>query len=411
MSSRFTIGCAALAIAASSRAASDPIVLRGDALATTTAPAGLLTLTADGDAGPTTSAEASVWTGRTTSTAADRADGDVLVIALHARTVDGRVSGTLGRFVAILGALRPVHVDGLAGRLRLPQRVDVEIYGGVPVEPDLATSRAWDWVTGGRVSRRFGDWGSAGVAYLQQRDDGRVASEEIGVDAGAAVGERDDVAGKLAYDLANPGFAEATLTASDRRGAVRSELYGTYIAASHLLPATSLFTVLGDVPSVRVGGVVTWRAAPRLDVISELAIRRSDGDAIDGAAPTSSTSEAGEVLAPEVRLRATLRLDARGASAIGGEIRRDGGGDSGWTGARATARIAMPHAFALSGELELVVPDRDLGLGRAWPWAIVAVSRTWGAWHAAAAVEAQSSPEDRSRLDALVELGRTWSLR
>ena len=405
------IGCGLCAIGVTGRASADPIVLRGDALATTAAPAGLLSLTADGDAGPNMSAEASVWTGRTASTAGDRADGDVLVIALHARTVDGRASATLGRFVEMLGALRPVHVDGGAGRIRLPQRFDVEAFAGVPVLPDLTTSRTWDWVTGGRVSRRLGDWGSAGVAYLQQRDDGRVDTEEVGVDAGAAIGAHDDVAGKVAYDLANPGVAEAKVTASDRHGALRSEVYAMYIAASHVLPATSLFTVLGDIPSVRAGTNLTWRAAPRLDLNADLAVRRSQGDAIDGATPIPSTAEVGEVLAPEIRLRATLRLDARGASAVGGELRRDGGGDSGWTGARATARIAMPYALTASCELELVVPDHDLGLGRVWPWALVAVSRTWGAWHGAVAVEVQASPEDRSRVDALVELGRTWSLR
>ena len=293
-------------------------------------------------------------------------------------------------------------------------RFDVEAYAGIPVLPDLATSRAWDWVTGGRVSRRIGDWGSVGVAYMQERDDGELATEEVGVDGGAALGAHDDLAGKLAYDVANPGVAEATVTASDRHGALRSEVYATYIAASHILPATSLFTVLGDVPSVRVGTTLTWRAAPRLDVTGDIAVRRSDGDAIDGPAPVAQTAavdEVGEVIAPAIVLRATLRLDDRGSSALGAELRRDGAGDAGWTGARATARLALPYALAASSELELVVPDHDRGLGRVWPWALVALSRSWGPWHAAIALEAQASPEDRSRLDVLAQLGRTWGTK
>jgi hypothetical protein len=389
-------------------AQADPLALRADAFASTAAPAGLLTLTADGDAGPGLSAEAVVWTGQTGATTGDRADSDVLVIALHARTRDGRISGTLGRFVATLGALRPVQVDGARARVRLPSAIDLDAYAGIPVLPDLTTSRAWDWVTGGRVARRIGDWGSLGVAYMQQRTDGELATEEVGVDAGAALGKHADLAGKLAYDLANPGLAEATLTASHRRGPWRGELYATYIAASHILPATSLFTVLGDVPALRVGTTWTWRAAPRLDVVGDLAIQRSDGDAIDGDAPVGPVGEVGEVTAPAIVLRATLRLDDRGASALGGELRRDGAGDAGWTGARATARLALPHAFTASSELEVVVPDRDGGLGRVWPWALVALSRTWGPWNAAIAVEAQASPEDRSRIDALAQLGRAW---
>ncbi|HUJ58341.1 MAG TPA: hypothetical protein VLX92_07610 [Kofleriaceae bacterium] len=387
----------------------DPLALRADAFASTAAPAGLLTLSADADAGHGLSAEAVVWTGQTTSTAGDRAAGDVLVVALHARTRDGRATATVGRFVVSLGALRPVQIDGARGRVRLPYAIDVEAYAGIPVLPDLTTSRTWDWVTGGRVARRVGDWGSLGVAYMQQRSDGELATEEVGVDAGAALGKHADLAGKLAYDVANPGLAEATLGASDRIGSLRGEAYATYISASHILPATSLFSVLGDVPAVRVGTTWTWRAAPRLDVAADLAIRRSDGDAIDGPTVTSP-GETGEVIAPAVVLRGTLRLDDRGASALGGELRRDGAGDSGWTGARATARLALPYALALSTELELAVPDRDRGLGRVWPWALAALSRSWGPWHAAVAIEAQSSPEDHSRLDGLVQLGRTWGV-
>ncbi len=353
----------------------DPYVLRADALATTASPAGLVTLTADGSAGPNLSAEAVVWTGATGSTAADHADGDVLVIALHARTADGRVRATLGRFVATLGALRPVHVDGARVAVRLPYRIDVDAYAGVPVQPDLTASRAWNWVVGGRVSRRLGDWGSVGVAYLQQRNDGRLAAEEVGVDAGASIGKHADLAGKLAYDLVNPGLAEAKLTASERLRAVRAEVYASYVAPSHILPATSLFTVLGDVPAVRVGTTRTWKAAPRLDLAGDLAVMQSDGDPIDGPVvaqrPTStlpSAPDVGEVVAPAATLRATLRLDDRGTSALGAELRRDGAGDAGWTGARATARFGLADGLTASTELELVIPDRDTGLGRAWPW-------------------------------------------
>lgn len=386
----------------------EPLALRADVFASTAAPAGMLTLAADGDEGANLSAEAVVWTGQTGAAAADRNDGDVLVIALHARTRDGRLAGTLGRFVATLGALRPVQIDGTRARMRLPHAVDLEAYAGMPVVP--GTSRAWDWVTGARIAHRIGDWGSVGAAYMQQRDDGELAYEEVGLDAGAALGKHDDLAGKLAYDVANPGLGQASLTASDRRGAWRRELYATYIAASHILPATSLFTVLGDVPAVRVGTSWTWRAAPRLDLSADLAVRRSDGDPIDGPATSvaAGSRETGEVISPAVVLHATLRLDDRGASALAGELRRDGGGDAGWTGARASLRLALPCSFTASSELELVVPDRDRDLGRVWPWSLVALTRTWGAWHAAIAVEAQASPQDRSRLDVLAQLGRAW---
>ena len=384
-----TLAAALFALAAT-RAYGDPLRLRADALATTQAPAGLLVL--DGDAAPsaTTSAEAVVWTAGDALPGQQHV-GDVLVIALRARTADNSAAMHVGRFVATLGALRPVHVDGAGGRIRLPHRFDAEAYAGMPVLAGLTTARTWDWVAGARVSRRLGDYGSAGVAFLEQRDDGRLSTEEVGADAGASLTKHDDVGARAAYDLANPGLAEVSLTATHRGDALREDLYGGYRAASHLLPATSLFTVLGDTPAERAGAVLTWKAAPRLDVIGDAGVRYVDA-----------------MVAPAMTLRARLRLDDKGASAVSAEIRRDGPRDDAWTGARAAARIAIAPMLTASTELEVVVPDDPRGRGTVWPWALAALGWDCGVWHAAAAIEASASPEDRRRLDALVNVGRVW---
>jgi hypothetical protein len=388
----------AFALAAGSPALADPIALRADALATTAAPAGLVTVEADGDAGPNASAEAVVWTG--SGTIGDTGHADVLVIALRAHTTDGRAAVRVGRFVETLGGLRPVQIDGAAGRLRLPQRIDVELFAGIPVAPVFVTTpfasltrgRAWDWITGGRIARRIGDMGSVGLAYTEQRDDGELAMEEVAVDGGAAFGKRDDLAAKLAYDLANPGLAEASLTASHRFATMRVDLYSSYRAASHLLPATSLFTVLGDMPAERAGTTLTWRAAPRLDVIGDLGVRHAAGDT-----------------APVVVMRARLRLDDRGTSSVSCELRRDGVGVDMWTGARVAAWIALPRKLYASTELELVIPDHDTGVGAVWPWGLGALGYDDGTWHAAVAGEASASPQELHRVDVLAQLGRRWS--
>jgi hypothetical protein len=404
----------ACTLAVSATVHADPLVLSANALATTASPAGLVTVSANAAASDHVSVEAVVWTGGGGDLTGDF-PGDVLVMVMRARTDNGMASGQLGRYVATLGALRPLQIDGAGGRVRLPHRFAVEAFAGVPVLRDPTLSRAWDWAVAGRISRQIGDSGSIGIAYLQQREDGRLAAEEVGVDGGAAIGEHDDIAAKLAYDLANPGIAEATLTASHRRDALRTELFATYRAASHLLPATSLFSVLGDVPSALVGTTLTWRAAPRLDVVGSIAVRHADGSPIDGPAVAPSSLAMGETAipiagstAPEGFIRAKLRLDDRGTSLLGAELRRDGVGDAGWTGARGTARIALPYALTASSELELVLPDHDHGLGRVWPWALVALGWTTGPWNAAIATEASASPTDRRRIDALVQLGRTW---
>lgn len=386
----------ALALAmlvAAAPAVADPLRLRADALATTAAPAGLLVLEADGALRPGLAAEAVVWMAGERSPG-EQAAGDVLVIAVRGRTEDGRLSGRLGRFVSTLGALQPVHVDGAAARLRLPHRIDVEAVAGLPVPPTgLGNGRAWDWMAGARVARRLGDYGAVGIAYAHRRDGGRLAAEELGVDAGAALDRRHDVGARVAYDLVNPGLAEVGLSASRRRGAWRTEVYARHRSPSRLLPATSLFSVIGDVPSQRAGTVITWRAAPRLDLIADLAARRIDDD-----------------LGEEVVARARLRLNARGTSALTGELRRTGGGDFGWTGARGAARIGLAHALAVSAEVELVVPDHDDGRGALWPWALVATSWERGPWQAAVAIEASTSPEYRYRVDGLLQLARRWTI-
>ncbi len=382
----------AIAAAAAGTAGAEPLRLRADALASTASPAGLLVLDAGGALRPGLSAEAVVWVAGARTPGEDTS-GDVLVIAVRGQTRSGRIGVRAGRFVSSLGALRPAHVDGGALRVRLPRGFDVEAVGGVPVEPGLE-GRGLDWLAGARLARRIGDGGSAGVAYVQRRDRGRLALEELGADAGLAITRRHDAGARAAYDLVNPGLAEVALTTSYRRRAVRAEAYAMYRASSHLLPATSLFSVLGDVPSQRAGGVVTWRAAPRLDAIGELGGRRIDDD-----------------LGLEVVLRARLRLDDRGASVLGGELRRSGVAEDAWTGARATARIALPYALAASAELELVAPDRDRGRGAVWPWGLVAMGWERAGWQAAIAVEASASPEYRHRVDVLGQLGRRWGAR
>ena len=174
-----------------SAAQADPLVLTANALATTTSPAGLVSVSANATPADHVSVEAVVWTGGGGNVQGD-SPADVLVMVMRARTESGLASVQLGRYVASLGALRPIQIDGAGGRLRLPHRLALEAYAGVPVLRDLAMSRAWDWVVGTRASRQLGDDGSIGIAYLQQREEGRLSAEEVGIDGGAAIGAHED---------------------------------------------------------------------------------------------------------------------------------------------------------------------------------------------------------------------------
>ncbi len=394
---------AVLALALVARAAdAGPLRLRADALATTASPAGLLVLETDSptlrNGSGMLSAEAVVWIAGSQTPGEDQA-GDVLVIALDAREAKNRARARVGRFVSTLGALRATHLDGASLRVALPYRFDVEAVGGVPVMPGATMSRSFDWLAGGRISRKLGDGGSLGVAYAQRRDAGQLADEELGIDAGYAFTRRADIGARFAYDIANPGVAEVMVTSSLRDDSTKTEVYAVHRVASRLLPANSLFSVLGDVPSQRIGTLLTWKAAPRLDVIMDLGLRRIADEEVN-------VNDVGA----DVAARARLRLDDRGVSLLGAELRRGGVGDGAWLGARGMARIQVARNITVASELELVRPDDDRR-GSLWPWALVATSWQRGDWAAAIATEASSTAEYRYRIDVLAQLARTWGAR
>lgn len=390
---RASLSGAALAavLAAAQTAYSEPYRLRSNVFAGShaRAPAGLITLDADSTLRPWLSAEAVVWVG-----AGEDSEADAMIIAMHLRDPAGRAEAALGRILVIPGAVRPVHLDGVDGRVRGPWDTGVELFGGVPVQPGLG-AHAYDWALGGRLSRALGDRGSAGIAYLQRRARGRLDDEELGLDTGVAATPWLDIGARVAYDLIYPGVSDAQISASLRRRGWRLEAFAGHRSPARILPATSLFSVLGDVPARSVGGRVTWRPAPRLDVLGSAAGRAHDED-----------------LGAELLMRAHLRLDDRGARALSVELRRDHSPGSGWTGARTAARLPMDDRLSLAAELELVIPDHAGDRGAVWPWALVAASwRLAADWLAAAAVEVSSSPEYVYRLDVIVRISRTWEVR
>src|SRR5208282_1203562 len=118
------------------------------------------------------------------------------------------------------------------------------------------------------------------------------------------------------------------------------EIYATERSPSRLIPATSLFSALGDTPAQTVGGTLKWRMFPRLDVLPVVAVRDTGGYVgVDGT------------------FRVTLRLDDRGEGAIAAEGRRQGSGTDLWSGVRITTRIPLSARVRSSMELELVAPD------------------------------------------------------
>jgi len=377
----------------SSRASADPLRLRADALtdtqSETQSPTGLVVLQGQDKVRPWLDAEGLVWAGTKPGLT-----GDVLVLALHLREPHGYGEARVGRFVVATGAIFPVQMDGADVLGRTTWGGSVELFGGVPVVPRFGP-RAYDWVTGARVAQKVASRLTMGVSYVQRREYGEISNEEVGADLAAAPAKWLDLAAKGAYDLTSPGIADGRLSAATRIDAFRLELFASEQSPGRLLPATSLFSVLGDFPSEMIGGTVRWKAAPRLDVLASGA-----GQLVGGE------------LGMNAWIRSTLRLDDRGLGSVGVEVRRVDVISARWTGFRAVGAQPLGHGFRLSSEIEIAVPDQPNGRGSVWPWGLAALGwRSHAGWEVAAAMEAASTPEYRYELNALARISRSLELR
>jgi hypothetical protein len=372
-------------------ARADPLRLRGDAIAETQAPAGLLVLQGEDRVRNKTQtwvdAEGLVWAG------AD-AQADVLVLSLRLRDPRGRGEARVGRFVFASGAIRPVQIDGASVLARAPWGSTIEAMGGMPVVPRFG-ARAYDWIAGGRAAQPIASRATIGVSYVQRRAHGEIADDEVGADFAARPAPWLDLAARSAYDLTSPGIADALTSAATRIDDVRLEAFATHRSPSRLLPATSLFSVLGDFPSDTAGATLRWYAAPRLDVWAS------------GAA-----QDVAGALGGNASVRTLLKLDDRGEGNVGAEVRRQDVATARWTGVRLAFAQPFGARLRLSTELEIAAPDQPRGRGALWPWGLAALAwRSGTGWEAAAATEAAATPVHAFELNALVRVSRAWEVR
>jgi hypothetical protein len=380
-------------------------VLRADALAESQSPVGLVILQGQDKVRPWIDAEGLVWAGAKSSLTAD-----VLVLTVRLREPHGFGEVRGGRFVVTTGAVRPVQIDGGWVIGRTPWGSSLEAFGGAPVVPRFGP-RAYDWLVGARLAQSVFSWGKVGVSYVQRREDGEISNEEVGFDLAAAPARSFDFAARAAYDLTSPGVAEARVSAATRFDAWRVEVFASRTSPSRLLPATSLFSVLGDFPSQILGCTAKWKAAPRLDVLASGAAL-----AVGGALASDTAQSAGNDLGYDAFLRTLLRLDDRGAGSLGLELRRQDVSTAQWIGVRGIAAEPLGRGFRFSTEVEVAAPDHPDGHGSVWPWGLMALAwrptRGWGTgWETAAAVEAASTPVHRYETSALLRLSRSLEIR
>lgn len=392
---RLTLAFALTLALAGREAAADPYRLRGDVYAFGTAPvpAGLISLS--GQASPTSwaSAEAAVWMGTGAGQGTEDVSGDVLVANVLLREPHGYGELRLGRMLITAGAVRPLQIDGASAVGRIPKGPSLQVFGGAPVTPAFGT-KPYDWAAGGRLSQRFAEIGALGVSYLQRRTEGQAAQEEVGFDAAVSPVRWLDAATDVSLDLLHQAITSARASLAFRSGRFRLELFALRRSPAYLMPATSLFSALGNVPSDQGGAQLWVRAAPRLDIWTS-----GNADSIAGD------------LGGRVSLHTVLRLDDRGDGALWVEATRRWAPDASWTGARGMLRLPLVYRLTASAEVEVALPDEPEGRGEVWPWALVALSYSphFARWlDLAAGAEAGATPTSEAFVSALVRASATW---
>jgi|SRR5450432_2835079 len=399
---KLTVALGGAGVALGLRTASaEPLRLRADAIGEARAPVGLVILQAADRKYPYLDVETLVWTGARADPTASlgwagtqtRPAADVLVLSLRLREPGGHGELRAGRFVFTTGAIRPLQIDGISAIGRSPWGTTAEAFGGIPVLPQSAP-RTTEWAGGGRIAQSVASRATMGLSYFARRADGERVTEEVGADFAATPTTMVDVAGKGAYDLLSRGVADATGSLAIRSEPWRWELFGSHRSPGRLLPATSLFSVLGDFPAQTLGTTVRWDAAPRLDLLASGAAQNVGGQ-IGGYAS----------------FRATLRTDDDGDGRLGVEVRRQDVLSTRWTGVRLLASEPLADQWRLATELEIARADDPGDRGAVWPWGLLALSwRSRTGWEASTAIEAGATPRYSFETNALLRLARTWDL-
>jgi hypothetical protein len=375
--------------------AQQPLRLRGDALVQTRSPVGLLMLRGEDRLRPWLDVETVTWLGAMGGAQPGThglpgevaATGDVLTLSVRARDAATGSELRTGRMIVTMGAVRPVHLDGVRGLARVFGGTTVEAFGGVPVIRRFDYD-GFDWTAGGRVGQSFRDVAAIGGSYALRRRGGHRDNEEVGADAALMPAPWLTAAARAAFDIVSRGPTDALASVSAQKGDMRGELFTTHRSPGRLLPRTSLFSVLGDFAATSTGGTARWRAFPRLELVATGSVQVQGGDV------------GGQGIG-----RATLALDDEWAGYVGLEARRVDFNGARWVGARAIGSLPLNAAFRVATELELVRPDESRGRGAVWPWALGALA--WHSptgWEIATAIEASAGPAYTSSLHALARV-------
>jgi hypothetical protein len=346
---------------------------------------GLLVLRSGYRNSPYVDVDALVFVGATT----DAWQGDVLSVSVLVREPHGLGQARIGRFIVGTGAVGPVQIDGGELTLRPWSGSHVSAFAGLPVVPEFGP-RKYDWLAGGRVGQQlFEDRLGLGISYLHRRDAGEIDAEELGADLALQAAPWLSFNAIGSWSLIADSLAELRGAALLHEQAWQLELFGTRRIAALLLPATSLFSVIGAAASSTGGAEVSWRAFPRLQVGGTLALEGLDDE-----------------LGYRAALRTTLSLADSGPGQIGVEAIRRKLAEEGFIGGAVRVQVPIGDVVQAHASAELVAADEPRDRGKLWPWLRMGASWTPSAqWLFAAAVGLRATPEYQRDVYAMLRVG------
>ncbi len=179
---------------------------------------------------------------------------------LYANLQRGPVLVRLGRQHLSSGVGRMRLIDGALVQAKLPGDFVAEATLGAMVHPEF-TYHLGSWQTGGRLSKRL-PGGLIGVGYIQERAEGYVSRDEVGLDGWYRLGPVQLVALAVA-NVGEERLSEARLAATlSATRTLRVTLDGERVAPDLLLPRTSIFSVFADTAHDAAGGEVAWAPSP-----------------------------------------------------------------------------------------------------------------------------------------------------
>ena len=379
-----------------SSASAEPYRLRADAFATAADPSGFVMLQAEAreQASVFVDAEALIWTGVGLDAADDpEARGEAVLASVRLRDPKRYVDARFGRLFYQGGAVRPVHLDGAAVGFRSPTGASAEAFAGVPVAPRFA-GRSNDWLIGVRNAQSIAGMASVGFSYWQERDGGRIAHSELGLEGSVNPVRALAFYATAAVDTVDFGIAEARVTATLHDATKRLEVYALRRNPSRLLPATSLFAALGSYDADEAGARASYRVAPRLELSASATVESV------GAEPGATQL-----------VRAELWLDDDGKGSLGAEARRSSIPDASFSGARAWLRIPFLPQLTGSAEGEVAIPDDPREKGFAWPWGLIAARYAPAPWvDVAAGFEIGATPQYETVIGGLLRATGKWGV-